>query len=88
MKGTSRNELMKSCTRELVLCTNDTLNEGTGRNYFHFITHHEVPNNSIPTYGKHNHTTRPKKEETRRTRFAAGGNMVHYDGPVTLPTVE
>ena len=88
MKGTSRNMWMKSCTRELVHCNNSMLNDGTSRNSFRFIPHHEVSNNVIPTYGKQHHSTRPNKVETHRNRLAVSGDKVHYDGSFTLPTTE
>ena len=59
----------------------------SGENTIFFIPKYKVPSVITVTYGRIVDEIRPQKAETYRTILTVGGNLIHFPGDVTTPTV-
>ena len=60
----------------------------SGTNIILFIPKDKVPAGRTVNYGRIVAKMRPKKAETHCTRITVGGNLIHFPGDVTTPTVD
>jgi hypothetical protein len=60
----------------------------TGTNALWFIDRKRIPRHKKPTYVRVVAADRPKKSNTRRVRWTAGGDRIDYPGNTTTKTAD
>jgi hypothetical protein len=60
----------------------------TGTDTIQFVPHSALPAGKRATYPRFVCTERPQKAEPNRTRLTLGGNLIDYDGDVSVGTAE